>query len=109
LTTRTSLYRVQIKFSIPGDVNSDGSVDAADYVVWRDGLGTNYTQAAYDTWRANFGASVDPTVSTSAAVPEAAAGQVILPAAFVLLGLLQRAAHKPDAPDSEVRLCGLSE
>ena len=38
-----------------GDFNNDGSVDAADYVVWRNGLGTIYTQSDYDTWRANFG------------------------------------------------------
>jgi hypothetical protein len=39
-----------------GDFNDDGIVDAADYVVWRAGLGTTYTQADYDLWRANFGA-----------------------------------------------------
>ena len=38
-----------------GDYNRDGTVDAADYVVWRSGLGTTYTQADYDVWRANFG------------------------------------------------------
>jgi hypothetical protein len=37
-----------------GDFNGDGKVDAADYVVWRSSINT---QAAYDTWRANFGAS----------------------------------------------------
>jgi hypothetical protein len=39
----------------PGDYNRDGAVDTADYVVWRNGLGTTYTQADYDVWRANFG------------------------------------------------------
>jgi hypothetical protein len=34
-----------------GDFNSDRSVDAADYAVWRKG----YAQADYNTWRANFG------------------------------------------------------
>jgi gluconolactonase len=88
LTTRTSLYRVPIEFSLPGDFNSDGTVDAADYVVWRNGLGTSYSQADYDTWRARFSESVDPTVSTSAAVPEPTAGQLIMPT--VLLALLRR-------------------
>lgn len=41
--------------NLPGDYNSDGVVNAADYVVWRKGLGTVYTQADYDTWRAHFG------------------------------------------------------
>jgi hypothetical protein len=39
----------------PGDFNSDGTVDAADYVVWRKGLDTMYSQNDYDVWRANFG------------------------------------------------------
>ena len=38
---------------LAGDYNQNGTVDAADYVVWRD---TDGTQAGYDTWRANFGA-----------------------------------------------------
>jgi len=38
----------------PGDFNSDGSVDAADYVVWRR---TDGSPAGYNEWRANFGNS----------------------------------------------------
>jgi hypothetical protein len=41
---------------LPGDFNEDGSVNAADYVVWRKGLGTTHTQSDYAVWRANFGA-----------------------------------------------------
>jgi arylsulfatase A-like enzyme len=41
---------------LPGDFNLDGMVDTVDYVVWRKGLGTTYTQTDYDVWRANFGA-----------------------------------------------------
>jgi peptidyl-tRNA hydrolase len=37
---------------VPGDYNGNGTVDAADYVVWRTNDGT---QTGYDTWRANFG------------------------------------------------------
>jgi hypothetical protein len=40
---------------LPGDFNDDGAVDAADYVVWRKGLGTAYTQDDYNIWRSNFG------------------------------------------------------
>jgi hypothetical protein len=32
-------------------------VDAADYVVWRKGLGTTYTTEDYDVWLAHFGQS----------------------------------------------------
>lgn len=41
-----------------GDYNHNGIVDAADYVIWRKGLGTTYTQADYDVWRSHFGKSV---------------------------------------------------
>ena len=34
-----------------GDFNADGSVDAADYIVWRKGFEVTYTQNDYDTSR----------------------------------------------------------
>ena len=43
---------------LDGDFNQDGTVDVADYTVWRDGLGSTYTIADYDLWKANFGSSV---------------------------------------------------
>jgi hypothetical protein len=39
----------------PGDYNSDGVVDAADYTTWRDGLGAHYEAADYGLWRRNYG------------------------------------------------------
>jgi hypothetical protein len=51
----------------PGDYNQDGTVDTADYVVWRNGLGTTYTQADHDVWRANFG----QTIGSGGALPSA--------------------------------------
>jgi hypothetical protein len=56
--------------AIAGDFNDDGVVDAADYVVWRDGLGTIYAQSDYDEWRANFGQTGGRGLSMSRAVPE---------------------------------------
>jgi len=44
-----------ISFSLPGDFNQDGKVDAADYVVWRKGFGTTFSITDYNNWRANFG------------------------------------------------------
>lgn len=41
--------------ALAGDFNGDGIVDSADYVVWRKGFGTIYTQDDYDIWRAQFG------------------------------------------------------
>jgi hypothetical protein len=74
---------------VPGDYNNNGLVDAADYVVWRDNVGTNNTlpnntlpgpigQAHYDQWRANF---AKPVISggQASAVPE--------PASCVLIGI----------------------
>jgi autotransporter-associated beta strand protein len=68
---------------LPGDFNSDGKVDAADYVTWRknnntnnalandNGLGTPVGSAHYDLWRANFGNPPGSGSSLSgAAVPE---------------------------------------
>ncbi len=40
---------------LPGDFNRSGTVDAADYAVWRKGLGSDYTNEDYDVWRSNFG------------------------------------------------------
>jgi hypothetical protein len=45
----------------PGDFNNDLIVDAADYVLWRKNDGT---QAGYDTWRANFGKSINVVGAT---------------------------------------------
>lgn len=46
---------VTIANGLPGDFNEDGSVDAADYTVWRDGLGTTYFASDYDLWANNYG------------------------------------------------------
>ncbi len=60
--------------ALPGDFNFDGAVDAADYVEWRKGLGTTYAQSDYDTWRTNFGKSLDSDsgIDRIASVPEPA-------------------------------------
>jgi hypothetical protein len=56
---------------LPGDYNFNGTVDAADYVVWRKNPG-GFTVNAYDTWRANFGqtAGSGAVASANATVPE---------------------------------------
>jgi hypothetical protein len=43
---------------LPGDYNGNGIVDAADYTVWRDGLGAGFFPGHYDIWKANFGRSL---------------------------------------------------
>jgi hypothetical protein len=64
---------VNASLLIPGDYNHNGVVDAADYVMWRKGLGTIYTQNDYSVWLANFGRGTAGSGSgpiASAAVPE---------------------------------------
>ena len=69
--------------TLPGDYNGDDTVDAGDYVVWRDNLGqpvvlpndpTSGTvgQVDYDVWKANFGATLLPGLAS--AVPEPPGG-----------------------------------
>ncbi len=53
--------------TLQGDFNRDGAVDAADYVVWRNGLGMTYMQTDYDVWRANFGQSAGVGAASRAA------------------------------------------
>jgi hypothetical protein len=63
-----------IRAVVPGDFNNSGTVDAADYVVWRKGLGTLYTHTDYNVWRVHFGqtASNGAGNGMNAAVPEPA-------------------------------------
>ena len=53
---------------LPGDFNGDGSVDAADFVVWQTDFEAGLVAASqYGLWAANFG---DSSTSFSASVPE---------------------------------------
>ncbi len=74
LVGSTSVVLQAIVPGLPGDFNGDGSVDAADYVTWRKGLGTTYSQSDYDVWRSHFGqtAGSGAGVTANAAVPEPA-------------------------------------
>ncbi|MEQ8846222.1 aspartyl protease family protein [Botrimarina sp.] len=61
--------------AVAGDFNADGRVDAADYSVWRDGLGVDYDQSDYHRWADNYGAAF-PQISES--VPEPAAAMLVV-------------------------------
>jgi hypothetical protein len=75
-----------------GDYNGDGRVNAADYAVWRKGLGTTYGLAHYDIWRANFGAVVGS--GSNQAVPEP--GAVCLALCCVLTAAFTRRRREND-------------
>jgi hypothetical protein len=73
--------------TVPGDYNGNGTVDAADYVLWRKGDlaadsngDTVVDQADYNFWRASFGNGAPGSGSgvTSAAVPEPASFAILI-------------------------------
>jgi hypothetical protein len=57
--------------ALPGDIDRDGDVDAADYVALRKGDNDLYTDADYQLWRRNFG-RVAAGSGGSASIPEPA-------------------------------------
>jgi hypothetical protein len=75
---------------VPGDYNDNGTVDAADYVVWRkhlnstdelpndNGLGVPIGTGHYDLWRQNFGSASSPGGSSANAAPEPGAIGLLL-------------------------------
>lgn len=88
LRRNTLTYLLNVAPALDVDFNDDGSVDAADYTVWRDTLGHSGAGLAadadkngivndldYDLWRANFGLPVE--MGAGASVPE--------PGSFALL------------------------
>lgn len=79
---------------LPGDFNGDGKVDAADYTVWRDNLGTSFPLAGngdetgsstgvvdsvdYALWRGNYNAMSMPAMSPATAIPEPTTALLLL-------------------------------
>jgi hypothetical protein len=63
-----------VSAGFPGDYNSNGTVDAADYVIWRKNPGSIHTPDDYNTWRTNFGQTFflgsGPAAPNSTAIPE---------------------------------------
>jgi hypothetical protein len=85
---------------VPGDYNNDGTVNAADYVLWRKGTGTlanevadpgTFSAADYSEWRARFG---NPSGSGSSlgggAVPEPVSVCTLLLSAVAWSGFSRR-------------------
>lgn len=73
---------------IAGDYNGNGVVDAADYVLWRNGSSPDSTLAGFNLWKANYGKTADSGAGAGIAhsvVPEPSAIAFVL-TALPLLG-----------------------
>jgi hypothetical protein len=89
-----------VQVGVPGDYNNNGSVDAADYVIWRKGgplqnevdVPGTVNMADYTAWRARFGnTSGSGSALGSAAVPEPSAW-IVAVYAVALVGFCRRKA-----------------
>ena len=84
--SRTLVYKITDAYFLPdGDYNQDGVVDAADYTVWRNTLGSTTDLRAngddtgeshevvdfadYEVWKSNFGAFIDQGGAAAVQVP----------------------------------------
>jgi len=96
--TGADIWRIEA--GLKGDYNDDGRVDAADYTMWRDQLGTDGSglsnrdpamtgvvgAADFDIWKQFFGndAQASPWLA-SEPIPEPASGFVFTSAALLLM------------------------
>jgi hypothetical protein len=91
----------------PGDYNTDGIVDAGDYIVWRGALGQSGSglaadgngdgvvdSADYNHWRANFGQVVGGAASSpigvATSVPEPSTAAMLILGAVVVVQRMRR-------------------
>ncbi|MEX2170805.1 MAG: GH25 family lysozyme [Pirellulales bacterium] len=94
--TGTGLLQVTTA-PLAGDYNQDGTVDAADYLVWRNNVGSGTSLANDDTpgvgpddlarWQANFGQAVGTGLglATNATIPEPTTVALLAIAAGMLM------------------------
>ncbi len=102
---------VLVEVRLGGDFNNDGIVDASDYTVWRDALGSTENlladgngngvvdQADYVVWASAFGATASSN-SSGVSTPEPSA--IVMLSIFLLLVMLPRNdAPRNDAPQND--------
>lgn len=82
----TQLTDVMVAPSLAGDFNDDGIVDAADYTIWRDGLGGQFNPEGYDVWKTHFGQTAGAGATACAAIPEPLSTWLIVSLAMIGAG-----------------------
>ena len=97
--------------SLPGDYNGDLIVDAADYTLWRDTLGSTtdlrangdntgdsmgiIDRADYDFWKTNFGNGPMGAASVASVVPEPASALLLLTGLLIITFLRKSSPRGP--------------
>jgi hypothetical protein len=88
---------VMLSVGLAGDYNNDQKVDAADYVVWRNSVGSTNVLVndphggtigtpQYDTWRDNFGRTAPGSSGFNHVVPEPGGHAMVVVSLPVLIG-----------------------
>lgn len=102
--------------TIPGDFNSDGQVDAADFTVWRDSYNSEVELSAdanrngiiddgdYNVWLANFGQS---SLATAISVPEPSGLMIVFSLVFSVPENRKRQARMHCLGASQEKLSGI--
>jgi gluconolactonase len=125
ITAGNSLYGIELNLpvSTPGDYSGDMVVDAADYVVWRNAVGSNDPIADgnddgivdigdFDLWRSNFG--ISSVGQSAAAVPETCTAGTLLIGIILFRFFRHRKLRGRDTyyglnMGRSIPICGLSE
>lgn len=82
--------------ALPGDYDNNQAVNAADYIVWRENVGTNnillndaiggtIDDDQYNQWRSNFGRSIATGGTGSGLVPEPGTASLLAMTAVICL------------------------
>lgn len=96
-----TIYLVTNSVGVPGDFNADGTVNAADFLIWQRGVGSSNSKSGADAnrdglvneldlevWQQHYGESYGNANSSLASIPEP--GSVALTLTFVLLFIGRR-------------------
>jgi glucose/arabinose dehydrogenase len=97
------VFKINTTQLLTGDYNADGTVNAADYIVWRKSFGSTTNLAAdgnhnnmidngdYTVWQNNFGTTVHTTgLGAGTTIPEPAVVAIVMQGALIAAGWRRR-------------------